>query len=180
MKPATIRNYKDAISKYSKFTGLSPNELILEAEHEEDDRIRMRSRKIRKYLLDFKTYLTTCDYSDLHIQHILSTVRTFYFEFEIELPRLKLSTNLSTKMRIYQIYLQKKIKTALEYCNPKYKAIILLMISNVMGSSEIRSLTIKDLIKGLNLPISTSFSIDDIVNLDPENDLIIPIWNIKG
>jgi len=78
-------------------------------------------------------------------------------------------------MRIYQIYLQKKIKTALEYCNPKYKAIILLMISNGMGSSEIRSLTIKDLIKGLNLPISTSFSIDDIVNLDPENDLIIPI-----
>ena len=121
----------------------------------------MRSRNIRKYLLNFKEHLTTKEYSDLHIQNVLSIVRIFYLEFEIELPRLKLTTKISTKNEnISDIPTKENIKTALEYCNHKYKAITLLMVSSGMGSSEIRSLTIKHLLKALNIPLSTSFTIE--------------------
>jgi hypothetical protein len=37
LKPNTIINYTEALKKYSTFTGLTPNQLILEAEKQEDE-----------------------------------------------------------------------------------------------------------------------------------------------
>jgi hypothetical protein len=54
LKPNSIKHYNLVLRTYSKFVGMSPSEWITEAE--EESRIRMRSRKIKNYLLNFKTF----------------------------------------------------------------------------------------------------------------------------
>ncbi len=63
LRKGTIALYLQNIRNYSNFLGKTPTEWINEAEYEEDQRIRMRNRKIKQYLLDFKDYLTENNYS---------------------------------------------------------------------------------------------------------------------
>ena len=57
LKPNSIKHYNLVLRTYSTFVGMSPSKWITEAEEEEKSRIRMRQRKIKKYLLNFKTFL---------------------------------------------------------------------------------------------------------------------------
>ena len=75
---------------YCNFIGKTPTELIDEAGKEEYLQIRMRSRSIKKYLLDFKEYMETNNYSSHNITNTLTMVRTFYTEYDIMLPKMHL------------------------------------------------------------------------------------------
>jgi|BarGraIncu00222A_1022003.scaffolds.fasta_scaffold492869_1 hypothetical protein len=66
---------------------MQPAEFIQEVEDEEEKRLRMRRRKIRQYQLDFKDYLISLDFTNSIIREIITGVRTFYSEFDIELPK---------------------------------------------------------------------------------------------
>ena len=69
-------------------------------------------------------------------------VRTFYREFETELPRVntKIKNGSITKTK-EEIITIEHIKKAMGYANPKYKAIMVLGMSSGMGGAEIRSLS---------------------------------------
>ena len=186
LKPMSIRNYTYDLSKYVEFTGLTLTELITEAEKEEDERLRMRSRKIKTYLLGFREHLINQDLSNSHIQHIFTTVRTFYSEFEIELPRIKLILKSRQKETINDIPTRDHIQIALENSNRKMRAIILLMLSSGMGRGEVLSLKYSDLLRSIHDDIKISKS--DVLNVGVltdlvteklnENILIVPSWNI--
>ncbi len=53
IKDSSVRIYRNDIKKFCNYVELSPTELILEAEDEEDERIRMKNRKIKKHLIVF-------------------------------------------------------------------------------------------------------------------------------
>ena len=57
LKEGTQDLYDSILKQYSLFTGKNPTELIEEAEEEEEKRIRMKNRKVKKYLLEFTEYL---------------------------------------------------------------------------------------------------------------------------
>lgn len=57
LAPRSIILYKTSLNKYLSFTGKTLEELIDEAELEEDRGIRMRKRKIQRYLSGFKQSL---------------------------------------------------------------------------------------------------------------------------
>ena len=62
------------------------------------------------------------------------TVRSFYSEFEIEIPKIRLKhENTKRMITTDDIVGKKHILRALEHCNLKYKSIILLMSSSGMG-----------------------------------------------
>ncbi|UTB33428.1 MAG: hypothetical protein NKF70_04005 [Methanobacterium sp. ERen5] len=84
---SSIRLYRIALQKYSDFTKMSLNELIEEAEAEEEDRVRLRNRKVKKYLMDFRSFLDSTDLSKNYKGHIIMLIRSFYNEYQIELPR---------------------------------------------------------------------------------------------
>lgn len=157
-----------------------PSELIEEAEMEEEQRIRMRNRQIKRYLIDFIKYLKKENRSPNYINSMLSTIRSFYSSMEIELPHVTCNIKEPEQLiTINDIPTKKHIRIALKHSNIKYRAIILLMMSSGMGSSEIRHLTLKDYLQSLKI---TDYNLSNIRELNyklKENENEIPTWSIR-
>ena len=141
IRKGTITRYNTQLKMYCNFIGKTPTELIDEAE-KEDLQIRMRNKSVKKYLLDFKDYMETNNYSSHNITNTLTMVRTFYTEYDIMLPKMQLKRKHNVES-VEDIPSKNDIKLALKNCNPKFQAIILLMSSSGMGSAEVRSLSYK-------------------------------------
>jgi integrase len=169
IKESTQIRYKSILQHYTDSTGLTPTELIEEAENEEDQAIRLRKRKIKKHLETHLQYLQDKDFSPKYIQISMTCIRTFYYFFDLQLPRVKITTNKEPAITTDDIPSREEIRRALTEANAKFEAIIVLQISSGMGLSEVLSLQIKDLLKGCKL---TPNSIDQLAEIDRENTII--------
>lgn len=136
---------------YSSFLNKTPSEIIDEAEAEEDIGIKKRKRKIKKHILEFIEYLENeRKVSEHTIQSYISTLSTFYDEHDITPPRIKVSkTNFNISYD--KLPSLADVKLAVDTCKPRDSAIMLLMLSSGMGSSEIRNLRINDLMAAFNI-----------------------------
>lgn len=179
-KKSTKEVYTKRIRIYSNFIGKTPTELIEEAEEEEEERIRMRNRKIKRYFIDFIKHMKEGDKSPNYISSMMTTIRSFYSSMEIELP--KVSSNIKETeqlVTINDIPTKEHIRKALKHSNIKYRAIILLMMSSGMGSSEIRNLTLKDYLDSLKI---TKYDLSDVGELTKklkQREKEIPTWSIR-
>jgi integrase len=180
LAPSSIRLYRIALQKYVNFTGKTLGELIDEADLEEDVGIRLRKRKVRKYLIDFKEDLKNNGLSTNYITHILTLVKSFYHEFDIQLPRTYRRQSRSDKRKettIDDLPTIEEIKKAIDYANTTYKSIILLGVSSGMSRAEIISLTFKNYYDAIPLkkyPKNMSELIDKVEEITN----LIPIWKI--
>lgn len=185
LKPNTIARFTRGLTIYSELLNKTPEEWISEAEEEEEARIRMRKRKIKTYLLDFKDHLYAKDFSVLSAKTHMTSVRSLYREFDLELPRIIMKADTRQELRD-SIPTKENIEFALKLANIKYKAIILLMTSSGMGASEVISLSMNDFVSSLNDDIKLSkkwmLDVDELIELVEEkrkqNPLMIPTWNI--
>ena len=182
LKENTVKKYLRHLTIYSEITGLTPSELIDQAKVEEKQGIELNKRKIGKHLSSFKEDLKARKFSPAHIQTAITNIRTFYHEYEIELPKMKLSRQDSNLETYETIPTKENIQKALEYANPKYKAIILLMVSSGMGATEIRQVTVEDFINSISKcsksTIKFPLDIDQIKQELKENEECIATWNL--
>jgi integrase len=150
LKQSTQDVYGIKLTAYSELIGMTPSELIQEAEEEEDDGIRLRKRKIKTYFQRYHEWLTEQDYSKEHIRLAMGVIRTFYNEYDIILPKRRIKSSfdglVSDKGKLPTI---DDIRQALKFSNMKYRAIILTMLSSGMGRGEIISLKLQDFINGV-------------------------------
>jgi integrase len=157
--------------------------MIEEAEDEEEERLRMRKRKIRKYFLSWLDELQTKGYSRNTIGSLFTSVKTFYRFFEIELPNVTIELKKDNNKSFEKIPTKKDIKIALNHANIKYKAMILLMSSSGMGSSEIRNLTYGNFLESIKeyyKPTKNEqFDIVQISEILQEKRNVIPTWKIN-
>ena len=170
IKQNTKRNYLSALASYCKYVNLTPTELIEEAEKEQDEPIKMKNRKIKKYLTSYPQYLLKEGIKPSTVRTKIASIKTFYREFDIILPnkRMKLPQN-QTLVTSEDILTKEKIQRALKFCNLKYRAIILLMTSSGMGSAELRNLKYQDFLDAL-----------EIDNFKPVNELRDYTHNVIG
>ena len=181
LKPNTIKNYTIAMRQYCQFRGLKPTELIEEADREEEKNIKHWKRKIRLQLFNFCKDLRERDKQVSTIKLYLVAVKTFYREFDITLPNIRIKAGEIKRDTHVDIPKPEDIKLAVENSNTKYKAIILLMASSGMGAAEITSLKVRDFYQSLDIPIETDITgyldIHRPSDLLPENP--VPAWHIR-
>ena len=89
VKEKTKYAYKFRLKGYCNYTQQTPTQLIEEAENEEEKRIRMKNRKIKQHINGFIQYLITEKKSPNYVNTSIATIKSFYNEFEIELPKIK-------------------------------------------------------------------------------------------
>jgi len=184
LKASSIQRYKVYLTLYSEFIDKKPKQWIEEAEYEEDHSIRKRQRKIKKHLIDYNEFLESKGYSPRTIAAALTITRTFYKEFDIQLPIQKVNRKYRPET-IDDIPNMDEIRKALNHANIKYKAIILLMLSSGMRSSDIRNLkyhdfliSLKDFIK---IPKEGYVQVDEVVELvEKSKKEIVPTWKITA
>ncbi|WP_414469453.1 tyrosine-type recombinase/integrase [Methanobacterium sp. ACI-7] len=179
-KESTKEIYIRRIVVYCKFIGKTPTELIEEAEKEEEKRIRMRNRKIKRYFINYIKHMKEERKSPNYVSAMMTTIRSFYSSMEIELPNV--SCNIKETEQLVttnDIPSKKHIRKALKYSNIKYRAIILLMMSSGMGNSEIRNLTLKDYLESLKITNYDLSNTDELLNAFKSREKEIPTWSIR-
>jgi integrase len=178
LAPSSIILYRISLNKYISFTGKTLEELLDEAENEEDTGIRMRKRKLQSYLNGFKQSLEDKDLAKNTITNTMTQVKSFYNAHGIMLPvqpRRK-----SRKDRIIESYddlpTMEEIITFIDYCSPVYKAMVTTMLSSGMSRAEICSLTFQHFYESIELnknPKTLQELIDKLEELTP-----IPTWRV--
>lgn len=182
IRESTKKHYLVRLRYYCSFIDKTPSQMIEEAEDEEEERLRMRKRKIRKYFLSWLEELQTKGYSRNSIGSLFTSVKTFYRFFEIELPQVSIELKKDNNKSFEKIPTKEDIKIALNFANIKYKAMILLMSSSGMGSSEIRNLTYGNFLESIKeyyKPTKNEqFDIAQISEVLQGKRNVIPTWKI--
>ena len=89
LSKATIKQYRTAWKQYCQCNGgMSIEELINEADDEEEQGIRMKKRTLKTRLTNFRTCLIQQGNSKNSIVNKMNQVKAVYRHFEIELPQL--------------------------------------------------------------------------------------------
>lgn len=177
LKPASLNLYKYALKEYTALNNLSLHELLIEAENEEENRIRMRNRQIKKRLIQFQNHLKTNNYQPNSIRSYMSNIKSFYRLYEIELPGIS-NVTVPQNETIKDIPSIKHVRVAANTDRVKQKAIILLMASSGMGSIELKQLTIKSFIDATS-DYHNETSIGSVLKALKTYDDIIPTWLLR-
>ena len=81
IKDSTIRSYRSAVKRYESFNGMSMGQLALR-QYVKENVIPIKKRKIRRRLLDFRTYLLNSTLAIGTVRTYFSRIRTIYRHFE--------------------------------------------------------------------------------------------------
>ena len=173
--------YKNAVKQYCKQQQLTLEELLLEADYEEEQRIRWRDRKLKQRLLDFRQHLIK-NYKKNTVQGYFNSIKAIYLFYEIEigdLPSLNLkSVNTPEPINYVDLPTKEIIKKALQIADPRMKAIILFMSSSGCAKKETLSLTIQDFIDATK-EFHNSNDIYEVLQLLKDREDIIPMFRLK-
>ena len=124
--PSTIKIFKAALKNYEKSQQKTLQELLHEAETEEEQGIRWKNRKLPQRLLTYKTYLLD-KYNVTTAEQYHTKVKTFYRHHLIEIHEIpKTSTIKAHKSK------------------PIMKAYLLLAVSTGCARKELLNFTIQD------------------------------------
>ena len=142
----TYANYELAVQSYEKDTGMTLNQLIDEADEEEEKGIRMKRRKIKQHLQHFiqtnKNHLKSSS-----LRKRVEIISSIYKYHEIECPHINIPLRISEE-RIEDIPTRQHIKQAiLSTNNKRIRALICFMASSGCGSAEARNITIQDMME---------------------------------
>ena len=149
IRESTANGYESALKHYLRFHNKSLDELIEEAIRDEEDMIPLKDRKVKKRLLNYRSYLLKSNCSPNTVKTYFTKVKTFYLHFDIEIPHLP-----SAKYdRLYETnYLdlptREHIRQVLESVTVDLKAVILFMSSSGTAKAETLSLSVKQFVDG--------------------------------
>lgn len=148
IKKTTLKGYETSLKKYSEFNKMKIEELLKEAQCEEEKQIPLKNRTLKKRLMDFRNYLLNSELTTKTARTYFSKIKAYYRHYEIEIPVLP-SANYDISYETNYLDLPKKsdIKKAIEISSLLMKAIILFMASSGTAKAETLSLTIGDFIK---------------------------------
>ena len=179
IKMSTRKGYKTALGKYADFNNVSIDFLISEAIDDENDRIPLKDRKIKKRLLDFRTHLINSDLSQNSVKTYFSKIKSFYRHFEVEIPYLPDAQYEKTyETNYFDLPTKEHILRALEISSIDLKAVILFMASSGTAKSETLSLKVKDFFDAASDYHNGGSVKEILMSLEKRRD-IIPTFYLK-
>ena len=115
IKESTARSYESSLKSYVKFHNLSIDELIDEARVDEELKIPLKDRRIKKRLMDYRSFLLESKITPNTIKTYFTKIKTFYAHFEIEMPNLPDARyNREYEINYLDLPTKEHIKQALE------------------------------------------------------------------
>ena len=147
LSDGTIAFYKSAVKIYEEITGKTIDELIDEADVQEEKGIRWKHRNIRKYLIDFRNYLYA-NKSEGTAKRYFAGIKTIYTHFEIELHSLpsfnSKQIDKTYKMDYEDLLTKEQLIDAYYEANNLFKCLITFGISSGLSKIDMLNLTVQD------------------------------------
>lgn len=169
--------YATALRAYLISENNTLQELIDEADTEEEQNLRQKKKKVNKRLIHFKMFLQEQKYSNRTINGYIKKVRTFYTYFDVttqDIPKNR------ERVKSYEELVTKKhIVKALNQCTSnQMKAILLFMASSGTSRNETSNLTIRDFIDATR-EYHQYDSIEQVIFALDDRDDIVPTFAIR-
>jgi integrase len=175
LSPGSINVYKHALQKYESFNGLTLEELLAEADLEEEEKIRWKRRTIKDRLMDFRNCLIDEGYAKETINTMMKRVTTFYRHYDIEILHLP-TVNIQQVSEI-RIPTKDDLQDAVEISDPFMKAFILFLASSGLSKIDALSLTVGDFIKATK-EYHTRDTIEEVLKELQERSDVIPTFSL--
>lgn len=179
------KKYRDCLKRYIEFTNQTLEDLIDEADNEEESIPRLSKRKLWQKLIDFRVYLKV-NYATNTIVTTMTSVSTFYRHFQItvpKLPRMKYDESPNDEIEFRDLPTIDDIRTAIEnVANVQNKALFIFMACNGTSRMDISKFTFKQFKKGIQEFCPKVKTPQDIIDaLDGRCDEleIIPVFKMK-
>lgn len=168
----TQTTYRVVIDHYKEFTQKNLNELLDEAESEEEQGIRLRKRSVTKYLIGFKAKLEKNEYAPGTINNHIAALKSFYNAFDIQTPDIALPKgDICLEKNYGKLLTKEEINSMLNVANARDRALIYLLALSGMSQAEARNLKITDFLDSASLSIGKK--IDSLDKLFDYEDLIL-------
>ncbi|MGL4669753.1 MAG: hypothetical protein ACRCVG_04055 [Methanobacteriaceae archaeon] len=171
------KQYIGILGEVYNLFGKTPSELILDAKEEEQPyiingvpRIKdIEDRKVTDYFYSYYEYLMGNDLNNSTVDFKLKSLRAFYREHDIMLPK-PIKINVPFKViREGDIPNLDDIKVAVDNSSIRNKAILLFMASTGIISSDIRNFKVSDFTKATS-EYHNSNCIEDLMK---ENNVLL-------
>lgn len=173
----TVIGYNTALNHYSTYHQMTMQELLDEADLEEEQGIRMKRRNIKKRILSYRQHLIQQEKLPLTINTNISKIISTYRFYEIETPTIPNIRNNNHEL-IEDIPTRKHIKTALETTNNiGLQALILFMSSSGTSKNETLSITIQDFIQATKEYHNETSLKNVITSLEQQED-VVPMFQL--
>ena len=179
--PKTREIYTRAINKYSKFHGLTMEELIDEAETEEEKGVRWKRRILKKRLLQFRNYLIQ-NYKKNTVSTYFTQVIAVYKYFEIEIGDLtKVNPrgfHIPGEVTFDELLTHKEISQVLHVAPLWFQAVLIFQISTGCARKETIEMTIGQF-KKATYPFHRKNDIIEALLILKDLDNVIPTFKLK-
>ena len=182
LKPRTKKGYNYSLNQYTNFHQMTLEELLEEAESEEELGIRWKHRKLKQRLINFRNWLQN-NFLNNTAKKNFGRVLTFYKHHEIEIHTLppfnEKNSNFSEAITFDKLPDKEIIKHALKITkSPVMRAIILFMSSSGCAMAETLNLTINDFIEATK-HYHDEHDIYDVIDVLNERDDVIPTFRLR-
>lgn len=182
LKPSGEYKIWTILEHYSQYQNLTLQELLDEADQEEEHGIRWKRRVLKQRLINYMNYCKT-EMLLSSAKTYFNTIKAFYNHHEIEigtLPRWNVkNANLPEPITSKNMLDKNIIREALKIANPVMRCIILTSASSGMTKSDMLNLTIGDFLEA-TYPYHMSHNIQVAVKIMIESDIdMIPTFHLR-
>ena len=143
----TMETYKTTVEHYETLNNMSLNELLIEADQEEEKGIRWKHRTLRKRLTTYQNHLLK-NYNYTTTQTYLSKLKTIYRHHLIEIHTLpkpnKKQAHISEPVTYNDLPSKDTLLQAYNQTTPLIRAYLLLAISTGCAKAEMLNFTRTD------------------------------------
>jgi len=168
----TCRLYTLILDNYRNYHKMNLEDLIEEAETEEEKGIKRRKRKINSRVLKWKKYLETdCEFSYNSIKSYVNTVINFYDFNDIAPPKIKTKKGeIGLEQNKGRLMKREEIRKMADAGDARARAVIYTLALTGISQAELRRITIDQIMRGASDLVGRSIrNIEDL--LDTENEL---------
>ena len=177
---STRHVYQVAAEKYCTYFEMTLQEVLQEAETEEDNHVKWKHRRLKQRLIEYRHYLIE-HYPKNTVDTYFRVLLSIYYYFEIEIGPLpgvdKKSYKKHAPITFKDLPDKDVIRASLEIATPVMKAIILFMSSSGCARTETLNITIQDYIDSMKEYIETD-NLSEIIDVTNNIKDVVPTFQI--
>lgn len=178
--PNTHKIYDLVHTQYTTLHQMTWEQLIQEAEQDEQTIPKPSKRRIKKRIQEYIYHLLEEDKQPTTIKQYTTILKKLYTTNEIELPQIKLPRINPNREGYEDLPTRQEITQAIHNSKLKMKATILLIVSSGMARNEVCNLTIQDFKEATREYYHQEpTTVYELINILKKQQHIIPVWHIK-
>ena len=179
IRGSTVNSYLSSVKKYENFHNMKIDDLLNEAIDEERDMVPLKDRRVKRRLLNYRTYLLGSGLSQNTVKSYFVKVKTFYQHFEVELPNLpEAKYRKDYETNYLDLPSKEHIRMALDISTLDLQSVILFMSSSGTAKAETLSLRVNDFVNATR-EYHDNGSLNEILDQLNKKDNVIPTFYLK-